>query len=422
MKKRTIAITATAVVVAAVLAGLVWRSRGEKPMEVRTSDASLQQIVERINATGKVQPRTQVKISADVSARIMRLGVREGDRVEPGQFLVELDREAYLAAVESSEANVRSAESGVTLARENVLQAERELRRAREIVARGLDSQARLDAADATHKIETARYEAARGDAARARAALKQSRDSLAKTSIYAPMGGVITELRRKQGEIAIGSQFQEDVILVISDLSVMEAQLDVDENDIVRIALGDPAEVEVDAMPDRALTGRVYEIASSAKLQAAGAQAAQSQNQKTEFLVKVAIDDPPTELRPGMTAAADIVTETRAAALSVPIQCVTVRTLEQLKEDSAGEKAGQDFNADKDGFVQLVFVLQDGKALARQVTTGIQSDRLIEVTSGLKAGETVISGSYRAISRDLRHGAAVRVNNERKGTDAEQT
>lgn len=414
MKKKTVAIIAAAAVVAAIAAGLVVRGRGEKPLEVRTTEASLQRVVERINATGKVQPRTQVKISADVSARIMRLGVKEGDRVEQGQFLVELDRLAYLAAVESAQANVRSAESGVTLAHENLLQAERELRRAREIVARGLDSQARLDAADAAFKVEAARHEAARGDAARARAALKQSRDSLAKTSIFAPMSGVISELRRKQGEIAIGSQFQEDVILVISDLSMMEAQLDVDENDIVRVAVGDRAEIEVDALPDQVLTGTVYEIASSAKIHGTGAQGQnQSQTQKTEFLVKVAIENPPLELRPGMTAAADITTETRDATLSVPIQCVTVRTLDQLKEDLKEVKDTTDFKADKDGFVQLLFVLQDDKAMARQVSTGIQSDKLIEVTSGLKAGETVISGSYRAISRDLRHGAAVRANNE---------
>ena len=414
MKKKTVAIIAAAVVAAAIVAGLVARGRGEKPVEVRTTEARLQQVVERINATGKVQPRTQVKISADVSARIMRLGVKEGDRVEQGQFLVELDREAYLAAVESAQANVRSAESGVTLAHENLLQTERELRRAREIVARGLDSQARLDAADAAFKVEAARHEAARGDAARARAALKQSRDSLAKTSIFAPMGGVVSELRRKQGEIAIGSQFQEDVILVISDLSVMEAQLDVDENDIVRVAVGDRAEIEVDALPDQVLTGAVYEIASSAKTQGAGAQGQNlNQNQKTEFLVKVAIENPPPELRPGMTAAADITTETRDSTLSIPIQCVTVRTLEQLNKDPGAGQEAAGFKADKDGFVQLVFVLQDDKATARQVTTGIQSDSLIEVTSGLKPGETVISGSYRAISRDLRHGAAVRVNNE---------
>jgi HlyD family secretion protein len=247
---------------------------------------------------------------------------------------------------------------------------------------------------------------------------LKQAQDGLSKTTIYSPMDGVITELRRKQGEIAIGSQFQEDVILVVSDLSQMEVQLDVDENDIVLVALGDQGTIKVDALGGREQTGRVYEISNSAKASDAAKAAGNggSNTQKTEFLVKVAITDPRPELRPGMTASARIVTETKPSALSVPIQCVTVRTLEQLK--GTDEKKPRDvskFKADKDGFVQVLFVLEDDKAVARQVTTGIQSDNLIEVTSGLKEGETVISGSYRAISRDLEHGAKVKVNNNPK-------
>ena len=430
MKKKTIIIAAVAVIAAAAIAVAVVKARGEKPLEVQTAEAGLQQVVQKVNATGKVQPKTQVKISADVSARIMRLGVKEGDRVEQGQFLVELDREAYLAAVESAQANVRSAEATAKLVQESMLQAEREFKRAAEIVRLKLDSQARLDEAEAAYKVEVARYEAALGDAARARASLKQSKDSLSKTSIYAPMAGVITELRREQGEIAIGSQFQEDVILVISDMSEMEVQLDVDENDIVAVALGDVADIEVDALPGRKLSGRVYEIANSAK-SANGQAQAQSQTQKTEFLVKVAIAEPPEELRPGMTAAADIVTDTKDAALSVPVQCVTVRTLEQLKGDDKGEGKGKQeaagvpaanaddgaggFKADEDGFVQIVFVLEDGKAVARQVETGIQGENLLEITSGLKPGETIISGGYRAISRDLKNGAKVEVNNEAK-------
>jgi len=428
MKKKTIIIAAVAVIAAAAIAVAVVKARGEKPVEIQTAEASRQQVVQKVNATGKVQPKTQVKISADVSARIMRLGVKEGDRVEQGQFLVELDREAYLAAVESAQANVRSAEATAKLVQESMLQAEREFKRAAEIVRLKLDSQARLDEAEAAYKVEVARYEAALGDAARARASLKQSKDSLSKTSIYAPMAGVITELRREQGEIAIGSQFQEDVILVISDMSEMEVQLDVDENDIVAVALGDVAEIEVDALPNRKLSGRVYEIANSAK-SASGQAQAQSQTQKTEFLVKVAIAEPPDELRPGMTAAADIVTDTKDAALSVPVQCVTVRTLEQLRGDDNGKgrqeaagvpEANADdgaggFKADEDGFVQIVFVLEDGKAVARQVETGLQGENLLEITSGLKEGETVISGGYRAISRDLKNGARVEVNNEAK-------
>ena len=407
MKKKTIVIAGIALVAVAVVAGLALRSRGEKPLEVQTAQAGSNEVVQKVTATGKVQPKTQVKISADVSARIIRLGVEDGQRIEKGQFLVELDREAYLAAVESAQANVRSVEANARLVRESMLQAEREFNRAKEIVQRKLDSQSRLDAAEAAYKVEVARYESALGDVARAKAALKQAQDSLSKTSIYAPMAGVVTELRREQGEIAIGSQFQEDVIMVISDLAEMEVQLDVDENDIVSVAIGDPATIEVDALLDQELSGTVYEISNSAKV-----SASQTTNQKTEFEVKVAIKEKRSELRPGMTASADIVTETKQSALSVPIQCVTVRTLEQLQSGKGGEEAASGFKADKDGFVQVVFVLEDGKAMARQVETGIQSDILIEISSGLSEGDTVISGGYKAISRDLVHGAAVKVNN----------
>lgn len=411
MKKKTIIIAAVVVVAAAATAGLALRGRGTKPLEVQTTEASQARVVQKVTATGKVQPKTQVKISADVSARIIRLGVTDGDRVEKGQFLVELDREAYLAAVESSQASVRSVEANANLARESMLQAEREFNRAKEIVQRKLDSQSRLDAAEAAYKVEVARHESALGDVARAKASLKQSHDSLSKTSIYAPMAGVITELRREQGEIAIGSQFQEDVIMVISDMAEMEVQLDVDENDIVSIEIGDPATIEVDALQGQDLSGTVYEISNSAKV-----TEAQTTNQKTEFEVNVAISEKRPELRPGMTASADIVTETKESTLSVPIQCVTVRTLEQLrsgKEDKEREESVAGLKADKDGFVQVVFVIEDGKAVARQVETGIQSDTLIEIVSGLQAGATVISGSYRAISRDLVNGAAVKVNND---------
>lgn len=415
MKRRTIVIAAAVAVVGIAVAVIALQARGEKPLEVQTAQVDHQKVVQKANATGKVQPKTQVNISADVSARIMRLGVKEGDRVQKGEFLVELDRQAYLAAVEQAQASVRSAEANAKMARENMLQAEREFNRAKEIVRLKLDSQARLDATEAAYNAEVARHDAAVGSVSEARAALRQSQDSLSKTSIYAPMAGVITELRREQGEIAIGSQFQEDVIMVVSELSEMEVQLDVDENDIVTVALGDVAEIEVDALPGRRLVGTVYEIGNSAKVQGVEGQA-EAQNQKTEFLVKVAITDPPAELRPGMTASADIVTDTKESALSVPIQCVTVRTLEQLKSGKEGKEADDAvaaFKPDDDGFVQLVFVLESDTVAARQVETGIQGENLIEVVSGLEKGTTVISGSYRAISRDLTPGAKVEVNNE---------
>ena len=254
-----------------------------------------------------------------------------------------------------------------------------------------------------------------------ARGNLKQARDALSKTTIYAPMAGTISDLNKEQGEIAIGSQFQEDVILVLADLGAMEALVNVDENDIVSIALGQVAEIEVDALPDDILAGTVVEIANSANIQDQG-----TTSQKTEFEVTIAVDAAKQELRPGMTASADIITETRDSVLSIPIQSVTGLAL-NLEETEVGvilmgdytqleegdENAEENFTPAEDGFVELVFVVEDGKAVARQVETGIQGDELIEVTSGLSEGEEVVSGSYRAISRDLVHGAPVTVNND---------
>jgi HlyD family secretion protein len=192
-----------------------------------------------------------------------------------------------------------------------------------------------------------------------------------------------------------------------------MEALVNVDENDIVAIAIDQAADIEVDALPGDPLAGSVAEIANSANLSAQG-----TTNQKTEFEVKITVDSSTDKLRPGMTASADIVTDTRENALSIPIQSVTVRTIEQLEEGD--ENAKDNFTASDDGFVELVFVIEDGKAVAKAVQTGIQSDDLIEVTEGLAEGDEVVSGSYRAISRDLVNGAVVTVNNDPDNTGDE--
>jgi HlyD family secretion protein len=359
-----------------------------------------------------------VRISADVSAKIVALHVEEGDWVEAGQLLVELDRERYEAAVESAEANVRSAQANAKLVQSNMLKAEKDYDRASDIVARKLESQSVLDTADAAYQVEIARYESALDQIEQARASLKQARDSLAKTIIYSPMSGTISDLNKEQGEIAIGSQFQEDVILVVADLTEMEAQVNVDENDIVNVKLGQQAEVRVDALFGELLTGTIYEIANTANASEPG-----TQNQKTEFEVKIAITGETGRLRPGMTASADISTQTKPGVVGVPIQSVAVRTVDQLTlEGEEIEDAEKRFTADADGFVEIVFVVQDdGSVAARQVETGIQSDDMIEVVSGIEAGEEVVTGSYRAISSDLQNGAQVNVNNDqkRRGTES---
>ncbi len=400
MKKRTVIVVAGIVVLALGAGGFaVKRGQGDKAQEVEVTPVKRAQIVQKVNGTGKIQPNTEINISADVSAKITRLDVKEGDHVEKGQLLVELDRQKYLANVQSQEANVRSAQANARLARDNRDQAERVYKRARELVGRKLQSQSDLDAAQTAFQVESSRYQSATDQVQQTIGMLRQAQDDLSKTTIYAPISGTVSDLNKERGEIAIGSQFQEDVIMVVAQLGAMEAVVNVDENDINAIKLGQKAEIEVDALLGEKITGQVSEIASSATVPAAG-----SAVQKTEFEVKIAITINATKLRPGMTASADIVTDTRDNAISVPIQSVTVRTPDQLGKD------GKNFKPGKDGFVELVFTIDDGKAVAHQVTTGIQSDNAIEIKSGVKEGQQAVSGSYRAISRDLNNGDAVTI------------
>lgn len=405
MKKRYI-VLGVIVIAGAIAGGIAMKMGKEELPEVETTKVERAEIIQKVNATGKIQPDTQIKISADVSAKITRLDVKEGDWVEKGDFLVELDRERFLASVESDEASVRSAKANVNLVQENVSQTERVYKRAQTMVDRKLESQALLDSSQAAYQVELARLQSANDQVEQAKGRLKQSKDALSKTTIYAPMPGTISDLNKEQGEIAIGSQFQEDVIMVLANLEAMEALVNVDENDIIAIELGQTAEIEVDALLGQTITGSVAEIANSANTAGQG-----TTEQKTEFEVKISVESGTSQLRPGMTASADIVTDTRNDAISIPIQCVTVRTIEQLEEGD--ENAEANFTADDDGFVEIVFVIEDGQAKARAVKTGIQSDELIEITEGLSEGEEVVSGSYRQISRDLINGAMITVNND---------
>jgi len=413
MKRKTILISIGGLVVAAGALAMLAGGGDEDLLEVQTAKVSFETIIQTVNATGRIQPKTQIRISADVSAKITRLHVKEGQWVEKGELLVELDRERYLATVESVEAAVRSAQSNATLVLQNMLKAEKDYDRSSDLVARKLESQAVMDAVDAAYQVEVARYASALDQIAQARATLKQANDSLSKTTIYSPMAGTISDLNKEQGEIAIGSQFQEDVIMIVADLSEMEAQVNVDENDIVGVQIGQIAEIKVDALFGETLRGVVYEIANSANTDAQG-----TQNQKTEFEVKIAIEGEISRLRPGMTASANVSTQTKVDVVGIPIQSVAVRTIDQLTlEGEEIEEAEKRFTADDDGFVEIVFSVEDdGSVLARQVKTGIQSDDMIEILSGISADEEVVIGSYRAISTDLQNGAQVEVNNDKNG------
>ena len=415
MKRKTIFIV-VGVLIAAAAAGKVMIGSGEEELlEVQTASVNLETIVQKVNATGRIQPKTQVRLSADVSAKIIVLHVEEGQFVQEGQLLVELDRERFEAAVESAEALVRSAESNARLNEQNMLKAEKDYDRSRDVVSRKLESQAVLDQDEAAYEVEVARYQSALDQVEQAKAGLKQARTDLSKTIIYSPMQGTISDLNKEQGEIAIGSAFQEDVILVVADLTEMEAQVNVDENDIVGVQIGQSASIKVDALFGETLNGTVYEIANTANMDEQGGQ---NQSQKTEFEVTISIDGEISKLRPGMTASADVSTETKEEVVGVPIQSVAVRTIDQLTlEGEEVADAEKRFTADDDGFVEIVFTVgSDGAVTARQVETGIQSDQMIEIKSGVDQDQEVVTGSYRAILTDLENGAQVNVNNDEDG------
>jgi len=411
MKKKPLLIGAAIVVVVGVVSGMTLRGHGGKIPEVQTAKVARQKIVQKVNATGKIQPKTQVDISADVSAKIIKLPVVEGQSVQKGAFLVGLDRERYIAAVQSAEAAVSSAQANAAQVHETMVRAESEFKRSSELVKSGLESQSAFEQKQADYQVEVARHKSATDQVQQAEAALSQARVDLSRTTIYSPMSGTISALNKEQGEIALGSQFQKDAIMTVADLSVMEARVNVDENDIGSLAVGQAAEIQVDALPNQVLKGVVYEIGSSANATGAG-----TTQQKTEFEVKIAITDPPKTLRPGMTASADIITNTNDHALSVPLQSVAVRTMDQLAMKGEAKKdAGTKYKADHDGFVEIVFCIENGRAIAKQVKTGIQSQDLIEITDGLREGDTIVTGSYRAISKDLENGATVTINNSKK-------
>jgi HlyD family secretion protein len=411
-KKKIFFATIGILVIALIVVTVQMQNGGPEGIEVQTAKAGKQKIVQTVTATGRIQPKTQVKISADVSAKIVQLPVKEGDWVEKGDLLALLDGERLQAAVESAEATVSSAEANAKLAKENMLKTEKDYARTKELFDKNLESQAALDAMFAASEVEKARYESSLDQVEQAKASLKQALDNFSKTKIYAPMSGTVSRLNKEMGEIALGSQFQEDVIMIISNLSGMEALVEVDENDIVNVAIGDSATIEVDAIPDYPFVGVVTEIASSANITGLG-----TSDQKTEFEVKIAVTNSSLgQLRPGMTASSDIVTDIREEVLGIPIQCVTVRTPEQLKPQTpegqnlaiADDSSEQQFVPDKDGFCEIVFVVNNGMAEARQVKTGIQSETHIEILEGLYEGDQIVVGNYRAISKDLSNGSKV--------------
>jgi HlyD family secretion protein len=406
-------------------------SKREKPIPVTTEKAARKTILQIVSATGKVQPETEVKISPEVAGEIIDLPVEDGKGVNKGDLLVRIKPDSYKALLEQQEAAISAAKATNLQQKATMLKTEQDIKRAEDMYAKKTISVQEYNAAQAAADVAKNTYESSLHEIERAQAGSSQARDQLSKTTVYSPIDGTVTILNSKLGErIVATGQFAGTEVMRVADLGHMEARVDVNENDVVNVKGGDKANVKIDAYGDRKFHGTVYQIANTGKTTGAG-----TQEEVTNFEVKIRIDDHDVTLKPGLSCTADIETSMVKDAVAVPMQAVTIRTgdsnlspeeIEKKKQKTAQRDKG-DNNAEyvnerqekatqreeREKLAKVVFLKKGSKAQSVKVTTGISDDTYMEIKTGVQPGDEVISGSYSAISRKLKDGAKVAYDKE---------
>ncbi|MFC0603840.1 efflux RND transporter periplasmic adaptor subunit [Winogradskyella pulchriflava] len=398
-----------------------WFGKKGNFKEVTVKEVTLTDIVETVSATGKIQPEVEVKISSEVSGEILELPFKEGQEVKKGDLLVRVNPDLIQSAVSRSQASYQNVRAGLEQAEANLKQAKADYDRSKTLFEKGVISKADWDRAIATYETAQANRSSAYYSVQSAAATVNEAKDNLTRTTIYAPMSGTISLLNVELGERVVGTQQMAGTeILRVANLKNMEVEVDVNENDIVKVSIGDSTIVEVDAYLKKEFKGVVTEIANSA----AGTLAA---DQVTNFKVKVRILEesykdltegkPETysPFRPGMTATVDIITKTRNNVIAVPISAIVIKTDTSSTKKPFGEKAqiNDDTSKEEEKF-ECVFVNDNGKAKLRVVETGIQDDTNIEVISGLSKGDNIITGPYNIVSKTLKPGDLIEEKNKK--------
>jgi HlyD family secretion protein len=409
------------------------KRRGEKAIPITVEKAVVRTITHLVTATGKVQPEVEVKISPEVAGELIEIPVIEGQSVKKGDLLVRIKPDFYQAALEQQEASLASAKATSVLSRARLTKARHDFKQAEELYGKQLVSNADFVAATANLDVAKADFDSSLAQIRRTEGSVSQSRDSLAKTTIYSPVAGSISSLSSEVGERVVGTgSFAGTEIMRLANLDNMEVRVKVNENDIINVKLGDHTIVTVDAFPGRKFMGLVNEISSSAITIGAQSAATSASDEVTNFLVKISIKAPEAKLRPGMSATVDIETQTVANVVSVPIQSVTVRavggkTSEELqlaKAKEAKERSGNDLEVaserdearrSREQLDRVVFIKTGDTVKQHKVETGIADNTSIEIKSGVKAGDEVVAGSYAAISRKLKDGSKVMIEKPKK-------
>ena len=383
------------------------RSGSDDTISVDAEKVELRTIIQKINASGKIQPEESVQITSTITGWITEITVMEGDTVEPGQHLISIDEKQIRPRYNNALSQVKSSEA-------NLKKVKAQMERTKTLFSQKLISQQEQEQVEASFQIALSQSE-------QANANLLSAEDELSKTRLTAPKYGIVTSITKEEGEMAVGGMFNPGVLMTVADLSRMEVEVDVNENDVVNIAIGDTTEIEIDAYPDTIFFGVVSEIAHTAQSMNMG-----SQQQVTNFKVKVRMITVPDRIRPGMSSTVNIITETIKDALSIPIQALTSRSddYNDIDRSNKEQKKGlenEDVPFKKVKQVDVVFTLEDkfkgeeaeeGKkyVMVTPVKVGISGENYYEVRSGLEKEKMIVIGGYKALSKLLNHGDLVKI------------
>jgi len=412
-KKKILIISGVVAIVVIIIAANVFR-KDDSAINVEIEEVQKGTVIHKVNASGKIQPVREIKISATTSAWVTKITVKEGDRVQTGQLLITLDEKQHLAATEQAQSSVNSAEASLK-------QVGAQKKRMESLYKQKLISEQELESITAQHELTVNQLR-------QANAALSSREDELSKLKMTAPSNGIVTKINIEVGEMAVGSMFQAATLMTIANLAKLEVEVDVNENDVISISLGDTTEIEVDAFQDTMFYGIVSEIAHVAETSNFG-----TQEQVTNFKVKVRMLYVHPKIRPGMSANTNIITDIRVDVLTIPIQSLTIRPegydkeLGEKNEDESDEDKKYRSGKEKKEMIELVFVVQDEPAgdkeikgnnkgpfaVAKPVKVGISSETHYEIISGLDEGDRIVTGSYKAISRDIKHNSIVQLDED---------
>lgn len=420
-KKKTIIISVVFVLALVILIGAFLSTSGKKPVSVTTEKVSKRTITQSVSATGKIQPETEVKISPETSGEIVMLNAKEGDTVKAGQLLVRIKPDIMQSQLDQSRFAAEQVKSEIDARKADLEKANSDFKRAETLYQKKYISEQEFDQAKLTYQSAISALSSNKLRYDQAKASEKQTEKTFEKTMVYAPINGIITTLDVEKGEKVVGTEMMAGTaMMTVSDLNVMNAEVEVDENDITLVKVGDSASVEIDAFPDKKFNGVVIETGHAAIASATG-----TLDQVINFKVKIRLIDKEVKMRPGMSCNADIKTETHQNVLSVPLGAVTEKPKDENNTDKKdADKKKTDDEKDKkenEKAPVYVYVLNGNKVKLTEVKTGLSDKGYIEIVSGLNEGQEIVSGSYFAIRKELSDGAEIKKDSGEKKFDSKK-